>query len=491
MKKFYKYIAVLLLSASFTGCNDFLTLIPESNYSVAGAYKSQSDFVQAIAGVYAAQQELYRSNNCWHRLMISRSGDTRNGSSYVYGIDSFTDNDSNAELLNAWSKFWQIIGRCNQILEFIDKGDFSDEKMRDYVKGEAYALRAYSYWNLGWMFGGMPIIDKVYTVQETKNIARSSQEETFSFAAEDYKKAASLLPDKWSGKDEGRFSKYAAEGMLARLLMFQNKLSDAKPYLANIINSGLYSMEKEYVGCFTDDKDNGSERIFEIQFTGGQLGEGQSLATGMLPEGFKDLNIMPFSGYSTAMKVSVDAQAMHEEGDLRKDASLIGNLTINGMIDNVSVFILKYNHYKSYTPKDQQDWANNIPVLRYTDVKMMYAEVLNEESYQSNGEAFTIINDVRRRAGLEPYTIAQLPDQSSFREALRRERHVEFAFEGLRWNDLVRWGIAKQVINKHFMLEDEGEGRYKMEDHQTVFAIPAEELKRYNNESIMWQNTGY
>lgn len=491
MKNFYKYIVFLVLSVSFTGCNDFLTLIPESNYSVAGAYKSQSDFEQAIAGVYAAQQELYRYNNCWHRLMIARSGDIRYGSTYVGGLDSFTDTDSNAELLNAWNKFWQLIGRCNQILERIDEGDFTDLDIQKFIKGETYALRAYAYWNLGWMFGGLPIIDRVFTVQETKNIARSSQEETFSFAEEDYKKATFLLPEKWTGKDEGRFTKYAAEGMLARLLMFQNKLSEAKPYLTDIINSGQYSMEADYKDCFTDEKDNGPERVLDIQFTGGQLGEGQYLATGMLPEGFKDLNIMPFSGFSTAMKVSVDAQDMYEEGDLRKKVSIIGDLTINGLVDNISVFIFKYNHYKTYTPKDPQDWANNIPVLRFTDVKMMYAEILNEEGYRVDGEAFTIINKVRERAGLAPYTAAQLPDQSSFREALRKERHVEFAFEGLRWNDLVRWGIAKEVINEHFMLEDEGNGRYKMEDHQTIFAIPSEELMRYNNESIMWQNPGY
>lgn len=488
----YVLFMTLLTAFSVVSCDDFLKTMPESSYSAAGSYQSQADFDYAIAGVYAAQQNLYQSNSCWFRLMIARSDDTRNGATYTYGVDQFSDSDNVEHLTSGWQNLWTMINRCNLILDKIDAIDFKDSDRKSHIKGEAYALRAWAYYTLAWQFGGMPLIDHELTVSETKSVVRSSQEETFAFAEADYKKAIDLLPVSWTGTDLGRVTKYAAEGGLARLYMFQSKFSAAKPYLKDIIDSGLYAMEEDYVNCFTDSHDNGKERVWEVQFTGNLSGEGQAFSTGMLPEGYKDAVLMPFSGYSTAMQVSLAMVDAYEQGDLRKDVSIVTDLTINGAVESKYHYILKYCHYDAYTPQTQSDWANNIPILRYTDVKMMYAECLNEEGYVANGEAFTILNEVRGRAGLPALVSSTISDQNAFRKAIIQERRVEFAFEGLRWNDLVRWGIAQEVINQHFLVEDEGGGRYSMEgDFRKIFAIPYAELSRYNDESIMWQNPGY
>jgi hypothetical protein len=82
-------------------------------------------------------------------------------------------------------------------------------------------------------------------------------------------------------------------------------------------------------------------------------------------------------------------------------------------------------------------------------------------------------------------------DKDKFREALKRERRVEFCWEGLRWLDLVRWGDAVKVMNEHFLHPNEGEGRYHMEPQQVLFQIPFDQLSRYNNTDILWQNPGY
>jgi len=488
----YKLFIAISISLIFIGCDDFLTTVPESSYSVDGAYQSQSDFEYAIAAVYAAQQSLCSSASSWLRLIITRSDDTRNGANYTYGVDQFTDGDDVSTLASGWQILWQMINRSNVILDKIDDIEFEDADLKNYIKGEAYTLRAWAYYTLAWQFGGMPLIETELSVAETKTLARSSQKETFAFAEADYKKAIELLPDSWSGDDLGRVTKYAAEGGLARIYMFQSDFSSAKPYLSDIINSGLYVMEPDYVNCFTDSHDNGQERVWEIQFSGNLSGEGQAFATGWLPEGYTDAVLMPFSGYSAAMYVSLDMANAYEDGDLRKDISIVSNLTVSGTVESKYCYVLKYCHYDDYTPQSQSDWANNIPVLRYTDVKMMYAECLNEEAYVADGEAFNIINAVRDRAGLAPLTSATVPDQDSFRQALIKERRVEFAFEGLRWNDLVRWGIAQEVINANFQTEDEGAGTYSMDgDYREIFAIPYDELSRYDDESVMWQNPGY
>lgn len=491
MKRIYLYIAVLLAGSLFTGCNKYLNVLPESEYSVSGSYKTENDFQQAIAGVYAQQQSLYQSNACYYRAMICRGDEAQIGGQYLEGLDQFIDNENNTVLDGAWNNYWRIIYLSNMILSKIDAGTFNDPAMQSYIKGEAYMFRAYGYWNLGWQFGGVPLIDKPTGVAETKTEARSTQEATFDKAIADYTEAMGLLPEAWTGSNAGRVTKYAAEGMLARLYLFQSQFGKAKPLLNDIITSGKYKMEDNYLDCFTDSHDNGPERVWEVQFTGGLTGEGQFFSTGLLPEGFNDPSIMPFSGFSTAVIVSDELYYSYEQDDKRKAVSILKGWNNRGVEDTVSAFILKYSHYDAYTPKTQQDWANNLPVLRYTDVLMMYAEVLNEESYVANGQAFTIINDVRKRAGLGALTATTVADQGAFREALRRERRHEFAFEGLRWRDMIRWGIAENVMNSYFQGEKEGNGRYSMKAYQTLFAIPFEAISRYNDDAVMWQNPGY
>jgi hypothetical protein len=251
-------------------------------------------------------------------------------------------------------------------------------------------------------------------------------------------------------------------------------------------------MEENYMHCFSDDHDNGPERVWSVQFMGGQSGEGQTYSSSMLYQSVSDPNpYMPFAGLSAATRVSENMVAAYEPGDLRKDITIVTGLTLSGLLDTVSYWCIKYTYDIAYIPKVQSDWANDINILRYTDVEMMYAEVLNEEGYSPNGDAFRIINEVRARAKLAPLDPATVSDKDKFREALKRERRVEFCWEGLRWLDLVRWGDAQRVMNEHFQRADVGGGRYHMEAHQTIFQIPFDQLSRYNNTEIMWQNPGY
>ncbi|GAI51024.1 unnamed protein product, partial [marine sediment metagenome] len=174
--------------------------------------------------------------------------------------------------------------------------------------------------------------------------------------------------------------------------------TEAQPLLNTIIASGKYTMATNYVDCFLDSYDNGPERVWEVQFTGGQLGEGNMFITGELPEGFNDPTVSPFTGYSTALNVTKNLYYSYEPGDIRFNLSILKGWVNTGVVDTVSQFIIKYHHWDTYTPKDQRDWANNLPILRYTDVLMMNAEALNELGYVANGTAFSILNSVRARA---------------------------------------------------------------------------------------------
>src|SRR5699024_10626915 len=103
--------------------------------------------------------------------------------------------------------------------------------------------------------------------------------------------------------------------------------------------------------------------------------------------------------------------------------------------------------FASGTPAQAHDWDINWPVIRYTDILMMYAECLNELEYKPDGKAIEILNKVRNRAGLPSLRPEDIPNQESFRHAMARERRHEFAFENIRWNDLVRTDRALEVMH--------------------------------------------
>lgn len=491
------YAAVLSATTFLTGCNGFLDITPQSDYTVEEGYQNEADFQQAITAVYGKQQLLYNTNSCWFMYINHRSDDSRNANN----VGRFVDSSNEAVWTNAWKIYWSMIDRCNLILDKIDQATFTNETNRDYIKGEAYILRAYAYWSLGWQWGGMPIVTHNMTIDELHKIPRSTQEATFEQAIDDYKQAIELLPESWDAKNVGRATRYAAAGMLGRLYMFRKQFDEAKKYLSMVIEQEprLYQMETNYEDCFVDSKDNGKERVWEVQFIGGQIGEGSSFITGFIPEKITLPNTAypaPFGGYSGNMRASEnlwDAYETDPKVDKRKALSVVTFVKVNGTYDTKSKLILKYCKWDTYTPMEKNDWANNLPILRYTDVKLMYAEALNELQYEgdASGAAFSILNAVRNRAGLDALTPTDLPDQESFRKAIQQERRVEFAFEGLRWCDLIRWGIAVETMNNHFMHSDEGSGRYSVRDHQLLLPIPFAEISAYNDKNVMWQNEGY
>ena len=180
----------------------------------------------------------------------------------------------------------------------------------------------------------------------------------------------------------------------------------------------------------------------------------------------------------------------YENGDLRKEQSVVTGITVGNSV-RTGWYIRKWLHYTA-VPVNNNDFAVNLPVIRYTDILLMYAECLNEAGYSASGEAFDLINKVRARAGLTALTSTTTPSQIAFRNAIKQERRVEFAFEGLRWLDLVRWGDAQIVMDKFLARAENESGLYKMGSaDRLLYAIPAQEIANYNDKAIMWQNPGY
>ena len=122
----------------------------------------------------------------------------------------------------------------------------------------------------------------------------------------------------------------------------------------------------------------------------------------------------------------------------------------------------------------------------------MYAETLNEIGYSPDGDAIDILNWNRNRAGLASLTSSDIPDQDAFRLAVEKERRLEFAFENIRWFDLLRTERASEVINAFLEVDTyPSKNDYELESYQLIFAIPQEELYRNPDKEYMWQNPEY
>lgn len=497
MNRIYKNMnwALIGLSALTLGsCSDFLTENPQSLYTVETIYKTQSDFEYAISSVYAAQQDAYDGQYGLFRLANARADDTNcyNTNTYTTAAQ-FLDNASDQAIETGWQKLYVVISRCNGILTRIDGVEMQDKALKQYIKGEAYALRAWAYQNLAAMFGGVPlIVDREYTVAETRQIGRATQAETYAQAEKDYLNAMELLPEVWETGKYGRVTKYAAAAGLGRLYMMTKQYAKAQNVLNTVIKSGKYDMAANYVDCFSEAGEGNKERVWEVQFITGLKGEGQTFSESCMPESYTGdavLGTWAYSGGSSAaLQTSTNLLKAYEQGDKRKDVTTVYGVTARGSVDEHNYF-KKFN-YPTNIPKSGTDWGVNLPIIRYTDVLMMYAEAVNEVQGPV-AEAVDIVDRVRARAGLPPVTAAGKASKEAFRTTLQKERRIEFAFEGLRWNDLVRWDIADVVMNEFFKDADEGNGKYSCEKFRYIYAIPLEEITRYGDQTKMWQNPGY
>jgi hypothetical protein len=492
--RFAKQIGVLLAVILSGACSkNYLNLNPISAYSAGSFYKTQSDFELANAGIYNKLQGLY--NYVIPFMLESRSDNTAslvsNLATYDWGnYASFTDNPLTGTTQTVWQGYYTVINAANEVLDQIGQGSFTDTARQRYLTGEARFLRGFAYFQLGWMYGGVPIIDHEMTTAQILVTGRASQDATLDSATTDLQAGVSMLPQAWPlATDLGRATSYAAEGILARLYLFQKNFPAALPLLKDIISSGRYSMAASYPNCFLNTYNNSPEQVFQIQFLSGNVGQGTALPTWSVPLNIKS-PMFPQGGNSIFLTLTHDLYLSYEPGDGRRDFTIQhGYTNTANQVDTTTCFYIKFAH--GTVPTSYTDWGVNLPILRYTDVELMYAEVLNEAGYTPGGEAFNILNTVRARAELPTLTAATVPNQAAFRNTLFHERRMEFAGEYLRWFDLVRSGTALQVINTLLATPAEGGGAYTMKATNILFPIPGIELTINTNPTYMYQNPGY
>ncbi|MCR8556722.1 RagB/SusD family nutrient uptake outer membrane protein [Mucilaginibacter sp. BJC16-A38] len=440
-----KIFAIVLL-VSLAGCKkSFLEIPSKTALSTTVYFKSESDFQQAINGAYAPLRGAYNGSSGAWAMGELRSDNT----TYVYNpndrgnvqgeyVCDFLDDNTSGTTPNKYYSDYQLIARVNQILALIDGVPF-DASDKNNIKGQAYFLRAFCYFDLVQYFGSVPLhLKPVSTLAETA-LPLSSADVIYKQIIADAQQANTLLPGK-ATQEPGRVTSGSAKTLLGNVYIVLKQWADAETILKTITG---YSLLPNYADIYNVSNKNNAESIFEIQYKEGTEGFASSFFYTFLVEPVTAGEVTAVTGIPenghTGEGYNIptpDIIGAYEPNDTRKNAS-IAYITASGVS---YPFINKYNHPHALSGNTNDNW----PVYRYAEVLLFLAEALNEENKPS--EAIPYLNQVRARAGL-PATAAA--SQTDVRNAIIKERRVELAFENKRWLDLVHFGLADQVMKAY------------------------------------------
>ena len=491
MKK-YTYIIGLFLVSTFGSCTKFVDFNPQENYEITADnyFKTAEDYQKMTIGVYSPIQWL------WSIPVI---GDVASDNA-VSGGENATDNialqqiddyqliPNNSNLTEIWKACYEGINRANYLEENKAKLDFTGKSA---LYGEVYFLRAYYYFELVKMFGGVPLFtNKRLSVGDSNKFQRATKAQVYAQIEIDLTAAIAALPV--TNSQQGRATKYAAQALLGKVYLYQDKFTEAAAMLENVI--GKYSLPASYESIFLEAGENGSESVFEVQYSNASPfydwsnpGRGQgNLAVQIC--GIRNLTgSSPYnSGWSTNLPTA-NLAAAFAAGDTRKAVTVLdieAYKTANAGM-NITYTVAPYKntglYNQKYLPRVGQtsgqvelNYLNNYRAIRYADVLLMAAEANNRAAAPNDAKAQLYLNQVRARAFADNLHNVSATG-TALKTAIWDERRLELGMEGHRFFDLVRTGQAASKITGWLPNKNE------------VFPIPQAEV----DISGLEQNPGY
>ncbi|PID71227.1 MAG: RagB/SusD family nutrient uptake outer membrane protein [Flavobacteriales bacterium] len=568
MKKLMYSTSIIAIMVLWACSNDYLNKDNLYGKNLDNFYKTPTDIEEAIAGVYNA---IYTANihsnesiaaSLMSDLMLAGGGPDDKSAKWV---DNFED-PAEDTYYDMWGQCYKGISRANAIIELTPDADFSSyfdsaEKAQEFKNqaiGEALFMRAFFYFRLGKFFGGVPLI---ITIDDPKDVARSTYTETFSQIASDLKAAIEIMPStpftSIPTERYGHTNKWVAEAYLARVYLFYTgymtniegqatselplaeggslSAEDIKGYLEDCMNNSGHKLaddfrnlwpysyvniasgttvlpwaETEGLSWVGQDGINPTfgtgnyESMFVQRFAFGNWGwPNGSIYTNRLClyTAIRGNSLVPFGqgwGWGT---VNPKLWTSWDNNDPRK----LGSILQVGQVDqgtesyqnskgdqetgffNKKYTALQYSNGTSVKGMFVQlyEWsdssmqlmhAQDFIFMRYADVLLMHSEI----SKTADG-----MNAVRARAGLDPVPYSL--------EAIKEERMHEFAFEGLRWFDLVRWGDVNNAYDDIIDVNNSGiPAKYHVTyrpEIKGLVPIPETEIRLSNG--VYQQNPGW
>lgn len=416
---------IVLLSIGATSCKKFLDTKATDFAVPEQYYNTEQQLNEALAGVYSslASGSTYGYNMSFLLPIGTDEGfyklNTSSPTAPNYDIDI-----SDSRISSTWNALYDGINLANNLLANINKPTM-DENARNVIKGEALFLRAYMYFQLVSNWGDVPMLLTPTVDSRKVNNAATPSQDIYNQILKDMVEAKGLVNDYNANGTPVHICKTAIEGILARVclkmagqpLMDVSKYNDARAWADSVIQSNVHTLNPDYKQIFinesADQFDNAyKEVLWEIDFYGNNMGTerlGGNWAIYMAVR-----NVDKSVGYSYGyLGATAYLYNLYGTGDLRRDWA-IAPFSFSGNNSNVKLLIPSTDIYSRCSGKWRREYETvlplsttvsptNYPVIRYSDVLLMFAEADNEINGPT-AEGYEAINEIRRRAYGLPIT---------------------------------------------------------------------------------------
>jgi hypothetical protein len=495
IKTIFKFVLLIMVAVTVLwACEEQLVQEPKGTIVADAYYQTESQALQGVVGIYnrLSENDLYGS--IMNRF-TSGASDDMVGNIGSPELHQYSFSPSSGIFRETWNAFYDVIHRANLLMINIEGSEEISQSAIDHFTAEAKFLRALSYFHMVNIWGGVPLLTEPVPPARSKEVGRATASEVYALIESDLQTAIQGLPTKGELED-GRASKEAAQALLTKVYLHQEKWQETVNTANDIINSGTFSLHYPYYQIFRHAYERHSGQIFSIVYSEagpqgwGDGNEGNNFSIWFRPGGWgqsqpSDALENSFEPGDERFRATVsfegDKVVVPGQKIVPPDYELQEGESLNEEIPTIpsrsygKMWMLEGNYGADRKPLD---W----PVLRYGDVLLMKAEALAEMGDLAGVEA--PMTEIRNRAGLGDYSTSG-KNQQQVIEDVRLERQRELALDGYRNYDLRRWGILVETILANV---DDPNLVIQANRHE-LYPIPQTEIDL--SEGALTQNPGY
>ncbi|WP_297901077.1 RagB/SusD family nutrient uptake outer membrane protein [uncultured Parabacteroides sp.] len=494
MKKII-YICFLGGFLSMSSCT-FLDESPVDRLVMDNFYASDKDAQAAVDATYQQLIPIYNRNMylvCDLPTDIHKNG-LGMPNAVLQDLEFLRHSPENTFIADMWGDNYAGIMKANAAINNIPRVTTMSSSVQARLIAEAKFLRALYYFNLVRFFGDVPLITKLDDINDAVG-PRVAKEQIYDLILSDLTEAENVLPlrSEYGATDEARATKGAAKILLGKVYLTQGEFNKAKDKLAEVVEHEKefgYGLHSEYKANWDTETEAGIEAVFYIEFKESPLpNNGEMGLAG--PKYSAPGGSIGIGGSNEADIPTMELHDSYGEGDKRKDLNCKYDF-MNSKGEMIKTSIPLFGKYWIDGISHCNKCDINMHIIRYADAILMYAEALNEVGEST--KALQNLNRIRERAyGNTSGNYSGL-SQDAFRDAILKERFLEFPLEGHRWFDLVRTGKFVQRMKEHSVYEAKVAEANKtdiaanIKDYMVLMPIPQRELD-LNPE--LTQNPGY
>lgn len=513
MKRTIILASTLLLGMALSCNQDVLEKTNPNGVTVENYYKNGAELTSGVTSVYS----MLKANNLvareWFFLHDLRSDDMAAGGGQLETPRNQlllgTHDSGNSVMGTVWLAYYRLIHRANSVVD--NSTAVSDIPAADKARllAEARFLRAYAYYELVSMWGGVPLY-KNYVLTVDGSLPRSTDAEVYAYVVAELKEIQEQLPATYNAANQGRATKGAAQMLLARVFMQQGDYANAKTELLKVYDSNLYALVDNYNDNYLEETEFNKESIFEVNFypSGGVYnwdGDGNGATAGTETVRTQEYsaigwrNVIPSNGLLNEFEKTTKGDA---KTDPRYEDSFYftGEKYNNGMstltdgqqngsssvVDGVTKKVSWQKYSLMYKMNESfLTGGINQRIMRFAETILSLAEVENELGNIPQAIKYLNMTRARKSVSMPAYPTAKYPvtTKDQVFAAIMHERRVELSGEQIRNRDILRW-------RKNGKLKTEPIAYFQAKKHE-LLPIPQQEVDNNAKIDAKDQNPGY